>query len=343
MSVSLSRFFIPGLLLAGLAFPVSASADGEVNLYSARQENLIKPLLDEFTQETGIRVNLVTARADALLQRLRSEGRNSPADVLITVDAGNLHSAKEAGVLQPISSEILTRDIPETYRDPQGYWVGLSQRARPIMYAKDRVDPSSLSSYEALTGEAWRGRICIRSSDNVYNQSMLASMIATQGEEATQNWANAFVKNFARPPVGGDRDQISAVAAGQCDIAIANTYYLALMLNSEDAAERTAAEKVGVFWPNQADRGVHVNISGAGVTAHARNKDNAIRLLEFLVSDQAQQWYAQANQEYPVKPGVSWSETLQGFGEYQADSVNMTLLGEYNAPAVRIMDRAGWR
>lgn len=335
------------LLLATLAISATAGtlaqAAEEVNLYSARKEELIKPLLERFTAQTGIQVNLVTGKADALLQRLQSEGRNSPADLLLTVDAGRLHRAKEAGVLQVIDSESLSGAIPANYRDPEGYWYGLSVRARPIMYVRGKVDPSELSTYEDLADPKWKGRICIRSSDNIYNQSMIASMIATNGVDATEAWAKGFVPNFARPPKGGDRDQIKAAAAGQCDIAIANTYYLGMMLNSSEADQREAAEKVAVFWPNQDDRGTHVNISGAGVTAAARNKDNAIRLLEFLVSDEAQRWYAETNHEYPVKEGVAWSETLKAWGEFKADSVNMGQLGEQNAAAVRLMDRAGWK
>ncbi|MDX9767402.1 MAG: Fe(3+) ABC transporter substrate-binding protein [Ectothiorhodospiraceae bacterium] len=323
-----------------LAVSVQAA---EVNVYSARQEGLIKPLLDDFTSQTGIKVNLVTGKANALLQRLRSEGRNSPADILITVDAGNLYAAKSAGVLQPIASPALDATVPAAYRDPDGQWYALSMRARPIMYHKGKVDPSELSTYEALADPKWKGRICIRSSDNVYNQSMVASMIATLGEARTEAWAKGFVANFARPPQGGDRDQIKAAAAGQCDIAIANTYYLGGMLNSQEAKDREAAGEVGVFWPNQADRGVHVNVSGAGVTAASRNKTEAIKLLEFLVGDDAQKWYAEVNQEYPVKSGVAWSETLSAFGPYKADGVNMGQLGVHNAAAVRLMDRVGWK
>ncbi|ANB01388.1 Fe(3+) ABC transporter substrate-binding protein [Ectothiorhodospira sp. BSL-9] len=329
--------------VTALTLPLPALADGEVNVYSARQEALIKPLMDEFTEKTGIRVNIVSARADALLQRLRSEGRNTPADVLITVDAGNLYSAKEAGVLRPIESEVLKEAIPESYRDPDGYWYGLSMRARPIMYVKGKVDPEQLSTYEALADEQWRRSICIRSSSNVYNQSMVASMIIAHGEAETEDWARGLVANMAQPPRGGDRDQIRAAAAGVCNIAIANTYYLGQMLNSSDDAERAAAEAIGVFWPNQEDRGTHVNVSGAGLITHTENVDNAVKLMEFMASDRAQQWYAEANQEYPVKAGVEWSNTLSDLGDFEADSVNLGRLGEYNAQAVRLMDRVNWR
>ncbi len=328
---------------SALGMPVWASAEGEVNVYSARQENLIKPLLDDFTRDTGIQGNLLTGRADELLQRLRLEGRNSPADVLITVDAGNLNRAKEAGALSPIESNVLDERVPENLRDVDGYWYGLSSRARPILYNKDTVDPSELSTYEALTDPKWRGRICIRSSSNIYNQSMVASMIATTGTEAASEWANGIVANLARPPQGGDRDQIRAAAAGVCDIAIANTYYIGGMLAGDDPAQRAVAEQLGVFFPNQDDRGTHVNISGAGVPPHAPNRENAIRLIEYLTTEEAQRWYAEVNQEYPVRPGVPAGEILQGFGDFKADSLNLSLLGEYNAEAVRIMDRAGWR
>ncbi|WP_019589082.1 MULTISPECIES: Fe(3+) ABC transporter substrate-binding protein [unclassified Thioalkalivibrio] len=319
-----------------------AADAGEVNLYSARQEQLIQPLLERFTDETGIEVNLVTGGADALLQRLRQEGRNSPADVFITVDAGRLHQAHSAGVLQGIESTTLENNVPERYRDPDGEWFGLSMRARPIMYHTDRVDPSELSTYEALTDEQWEGRICIRSSDNIYNQSLVASMLATEGEDAAQQWVNGIVANMARRPQGGDRDQIRAVADGVCDIAIANTYYLGIMLEGE-GRDREVAEQIGVFWPNQNDRGTHVNISGAGVTAHAPNQENAARLIEYLTSESAQEWYAEANQEYPIRDDVPASDILAGFGDFVSDDIDLYLLGENNAEAVRILDRGGWR
>lgn len=329
------------LLLGALALSVPASA--EVNVYSARKEHLIKPLLDRFTASTGVQVNLVTADAGPLLERLRSEGRNSPADVFITVDAGRLHAAKEAGVLQPVSSPALTEAVPAAYREPEGYWFGLSLRARPIMYVKGKVDPGELSSYEDLADPRWKGRICIRSSGNIYNQSMVASMLEAKGRADTLAWLQGFVSNFARKPNGGDRDQIKAAAAGECDIAIANTYYLAQMIQSDDAAQREAASKVAVFWPNQQGRGAHVNVSGAGVTAAAKNKDNAVRLLEFLVTDESQQWYAEVNNEYPVRGGIKLSEAVAGFGDFKADDLNLGQLGVNNRAAVQVMDQAGWQ
>ena len=315
----------------------------EVNLYSARKEALIKPILDQFTQQTGIDVNLITGKADALLQRLKSEGRNSPADLLITTDAGRLYRAKEAGVLQPIESNILNTSIPPQYRDQEGYWYGLSLRSRPIFYAKDRVDPKDLSTYEDLASEKWNKKICIRSSDNIYNQSLVSSMIVSNGVQESEKWATAFVKNLARKPQGGDRDQIKAVAAGQCDIAVANTYYYGQMVTSNKANEKEAAAKTAIFWPNQSGRGAHVNISGAAVTSSAKNRDNAIKLLEYLSSDAAQKWYADKNFEYPVKSGVEYSHLLKQWGQFKSDTVNLDLLGTNNASAVRLMDRAGWR
>ena len=229
-----NRWLLPLMMVivsTVLQVPAVVAAD-EINLYSARKENLIKPLLDRFTAHTGIRVNLVTGKADALLKRLQIEGRNSPADLLITTDAGRLHRAVMAGVTQPVESEILASVVPEAFRDPERHWYGLSLRARPILYVKGKVDPTSLSSYEALSAPAWKGKICIRSSDNIYNQSLVASLIAANGESQTGDWANGLVQNFARPPKGGDRDQIKGAAAGICDIAIANTYYLVGMLKS---------------------------------------------------------------------------------------------------------------
>ncbi len=338
-----ARHLIISALSALLAIPAGALALDEVNVYSARQEDLIKPLLDRFTDETGIKVNLVTGKADALLKRLESEGINSPADLLITTDAGRLYRAKEAGVSQPVQSAVLDSSIPASYRDPEGHWFGLSLRARPILFVRGELDPAELSTYEALADAEWKGRICIRSSDNIYNQSLVASMIAANGAEATELWSRGLVANLARPPQGGDRDQIKAAAAGQCDIAIANTYYLAGMLSSQDEAERAAAERMGVFWPNQDGRGAHVNVSGGAVTKSAKHKEAAVKLLEFLAGDASQQWYADTNGEYPIRADIPVSQTLSAWGTFKADDLNLARLGELNAEAVRLMDRAGWK
>lgn len=322
---------------------IAAAAD-VVNVYSARQEALIKPLLDRFTEETGVRVRLVTGSADALIQRLQAEGRNTPADVLITVDAGRLHRALTANLLQPVDSAILREAVPEHLREPDGYWFGLSKRARVIMYDPERVDPFELSTYEDLADEKWRGRICIRSSGNIYNQSLLAAMIAAHDEERASDWAAGMVENMARPPQGGDRDQIRAVAAGQCDLAVANTYYYGGMLaEAPGSDDREVAERVELFFPNQNDRGTHVNVSGAGVVRHADNVDHAVRLIEYLVSESSQRWYAEANHEYPVRSGLNpaggsyeWSPA------FREDGLALGTLGDLNPAAIRIFDRVGW-
>ncbi len=329
--------FLVATIGAGPAF-----AAGEVNVYSYRQEVLIRPLLDRFTKKTGIKVNIIFAKK-GMIARLKAEGANSPADAILTVDAGRLIRAKQAGVLQPIQSTILRSSIPTQYRDPEGYWFGLTVRARPIIYSRARVKPSSLSTYAALTDAKWKGRICIRSSGNIYNQSMLAAMIARNGVAKTEAWARGLVANFARRPKGGDRDQIKAVAAGLCDIAVVNTYYLAGMIDSRRASDRAAASKVEIFWPDQKGNGAHVNISGAGVTKSANNRANAIKLLEFLVSDEAQLIYASKVYEYPVKPGVAVSKVLGAWGRFRADKLNLSALAKHNAEAVRVADRAGWR
>ncbi len=341
--VKLNLVIVVVISLMSLATIQSVVAADEVNLYSARKEKLIKPLLDQFTQETGVKVNLVTGKADALLKRLQMEGKNSPADLLITTDAGRLHRAKVSGVTQGFKSTLLEANIAANFRDPEGHWYGLTLRSRPILYVKGKVDPADLSTYEALADPKWKRRICIRSSSNIYNQSLVASMIASSGMAATEKWATALVKNFARPPKGGDRDQIKAAAAGQCDIAIANTYYLAGMLTSNDAGQRAAAEKMALFWPNQNDRGAHVNVSGIALTKAAKNKTNAIKLAEYLVGAEAQQWYAEKNGEYPVRAGVPQSSLLAGWGKFKMDSLNLSKLGELNPNAVRLMDRAGWK
>lgn len=339
------------ILVAALAVTMTATAitactggSGEqVNLYSSRNEGLIKPLLDEFTAETGIRVNLLTGSGDGLLSRLQSEGQNTPADLFLTVDAGALHRAKQADLFQPVTTATLSEKIPAHLKDQENHWYGLSMRARPVFYAIDRVDPSEITDYMDLANEKWRGRICVRSSDNIYNQSMVAALIDHHGEEATEAWARGLVANFARSPVGGDRDQIHAVASGVCDIAIANTYYFGGMVESDSATNRDTVSKVAIAWPAQESYGVHVNVSGIGLLKHARNEENAKKLMDFLASRDAQNWYAETNSEYPVNPEAAWSETLQSWGEFKADDISMSVLGENNAAAVRLMDRAGWR
>ena len=331
------------LTLAFGVFAAGIAAAAEVNVYSARSEELIKPALDRFTEETGIEVNLITESADALIRRIELEGVNSPADVLLTVDAGRLYRADEAGILASLDSDVLTQRIPAAYRHPDNKWFGLSLRSRVILFDKSRVSADEIASYEDLADPKWKGEICIRSSGNIYNQSLLASLIDHLGEEATEAWAEGLVANLARRPQGGDRDQIRAMIAGQCKLSVANTYYLAGMLNSGIAEDVAVAEQVGVLWPNQDGRGAHMNVSGAGMITTAKNRDEARRLIEFLSDDYAQQWYSEVNNEYSVRADVPVSETLRRFGEFKPDTLNLEVLGRNNAAAVRLADRAGWQ
>ena len=328
-----------------ILMPTLTYSSEVVNIYSARKEALILPVLENFRDQTGIQFNLITGKADGLLKRIELEGKATPADVFITVDAGRLQRAKKAEVLQPINSKSINSLVPEHLRDIDDFWIALSKRARTIFYSRDRVSPDEMSTYEQLAEPAWRGRLCVRSSGNIYNQSLVASMIESVGSDETLEWAKKLVLNFARPPSGGDTDQIKAVVAGQCDIALANTYYYGRLAASTKEDDQKITEKVGVFWPNQAEgnRGVHVNVSGAGITAHAKNRNNAVRLLEFLLTPESQSWYAEVNQEYPVIPGVPASETLERLGSFEADELNLTVLGVNNLEAVEIMDKAGWK
>lgn len=314
-----------------------------VNVYSHRHYEADRELFRRFTDRTGIEVNVVTASADELITRLENEGEASPADVLITVDAGRLHRARERGLLQPVTSEALEAAVPEHLRDRDGAWWGLTMRARIIAYARDRIDPGELSGYLDLADPRWEGRVLVRSSGNVYNQSLLASILAHHGQDVAAEWAEGMVRNMARPPSGGDTDQIKAVAAGAGDLALVNTYYVARLADSEAAGDRRVAAEIGVFFPRQDGAGAHVNVSGAGVTRHARNRDEAIALLEFLTGEEAQELFASANHEYPVRPGARWSPILESWGRFAADTLDLTVLGENNEAAVRIFDRAGWR
>ncbi len=330
----------PGVLGMGSTETLAPAA---LNIYSARKEGLIKPLLDRFSDATGTEINLVTGKGDALLTRLQSEGVNSPADLLLTVDAGRLYRAQQAGVLQPMTSAALSSAIPQHLRSADNQWFGLSVRARVIVYAKDRVSASQLSTYEALAGQQWRDKVCVRSSGNIYNQSLVAGMLASKGAAHTDAWLEGLVANFARAPAGGDRDQIKAVAAGQCDVAIVNSYYLGGMLRSSDAAQVEAASKVALFWPNQDDRGTHVNISGAGITQSSQNPKLAARLIAFLATDESQQWYANINNEFPVRENIKIGSVLESWGSFVADTLSVTELGRNNAEAIMAMDRAGWK
>ena len=332
-----------GLSLAMAITGTPANAADEVNVYSARKEALTKPLLDRFTADSGITVNLVTGKAPQLHERLVIEGRNSPADVLITADAGNLHRAKEAGLLRSVTSEILVSAIPPSYRDPDGQWWGFSLRARVIVYAPNRVDPAKLSTYEDLASPEWHDRFLVRSSSNIYNQSLIASMLSIHGAEATETWARGLVANMARSPKGGDTDQIRAVAAGEGDLALVNTYYYGRLLASAKAKDQVVIAETALFFPNQDGRGSHVNVSGGGVTAHAPNPDNAVKLLEFLVGEDAQWLFAELNHEIPVRNGVPASTIVQSWGEFKKDDLPLSRLGEFNRAAIETADRAGWR
>lgn len=333
---------VSGLAMATLIGAASANA-AEVNVYSARKDHLLTPVLDAFTKQTGIKVNLLSAGEDQLLERLKTEGKDSPADLFITTDVVHLHKARVAGVLQPAQSQAVAQAVPAAYRDPQGYWVGLSARARVVAYAKDRVKPSEISTYEDLADPKWKGRICVRSSSSSYNQSLLAGLIAVTGPAKAETWAKGIVDNMARKPQGGDRDQIAAVAAGQCDVAIVNTYYYGGLQTSAKPEERDIAAKVALAFPNQQGRGAHMNVAGAGITASAKHKAEAVQLLEFLAGPDAQRMFAEANNEFPVRPGVKPSPVVAAWGPFKGEDINVAMLGENSAEAIRIFDRVGWR
>lgn len=323
---------------SGLAY-----ADGSVNVYSARHYDSDQAMYDAFTEQTGIEVNVLQGDSDQLIQRIKREGEASPADIMMTVDAGRLWRAEEEGIFAPVDSEVLNERLPESMRHPEGDWFGFSQRVRAIFYNPETIEPEQVDSYEKLADPSLKGKICIRSSNNIYNQSLLASMVEHHGEEGAEEWAQGMVDNMARDPEGGDRDQIKGVASGECDVAVANHYYYVRLLTSDDADEREAAESVQILFPNQEDRGAHVNVGGAGLVKGAPNHDNAVAFLEFLASDEAQELFAVGNHEFPVVEGVAVDEVLGSWGEFKKDEVNVSVLGENNPEAVKIFDRVGWR
>ena len=329
--------------LALLAVSPIVTAGEVLNVYSHRHYGVDQEINTLFFEKTGIEVRVVNADADQLIERLKSEGENSPADLLITVDAGRLQRAREQGLLQPVESDVLAAATPPPLRDPDGYWYPFTARARIIMVAADRVSPGEIARYEDLADPKWHGRVAIRSSSSPYNQALVASMVAANGVETTERWAEGVVANMARPPQGGDRDQIRAVANGIADVCVGNAYYLGIMLNSSDAADREAAESVRVVFPNQNGRGAHFNVSAAGVTAHAANVDAARRYLEFLVSDEVQQLIAQSSYEYPISLDYALTPTLESWGEFKVDITSFPDIGDHLDDASAIFDRSGWK
>jgi len=328
------------LILVGLLLTIMSGCgapDAELVVYSARNEPLIKPMFDRFTEETGIKVVFVTDKAEVLMQRLQAEDSNTPADVLLTVDAGNLWWATQNDLLQPLESAVLTENIPEYLRDPEDRWFGLSVRARTIVYSPERADARMLSSYEGLADPMWRGRLCLRTSKKVYNQSLVAMLIAEHGEAKTEQIVKGWVANLAADVFANDTAVIEAIAAGQCDVGIVNTYYFGRL-------ERDNPElPVKIFWANQGSGGVHVNVSGGGVVRDARHVENATRLLEWLSAGEAQSMFAGSNLEFPANPAIAADPAVAAWGEFEASRLSLARAGELQSAAVRLMDRAGYR
>lgn len=343
---SIRTLFIRILPVLALAL-VAACGDvqkqsSELVVYSARKEHLIKPLFDNFSAQTGINVRYVTDAAGPLLTRLQAEGEQSPADILMTVDAGNLWQAAELGVLAPIQSTVLQKNVPKHLRDPDNRWFALTIRARTIVYARDRVEPDVLNSYEGLADKQWAGRLCLRTSKKVYNQSLVATMIAASGEQAVEQVVKGWVENLILPPLSNDTKVMEAIAVGQCDVGIVNSYYYGRLMKQRPELA------LALFWPNQSaehsdGRGVHVNVSAAGVTRVSRNKEAARQLLEWLSGEQAQKLLMELNQEYPVNPAVKPLPEMAAWGEFKADSVNVSEAGRLQTAAVKLMDRSGYR
>jgi len=314
----------------------------EVNIYSSRHYQTDERLYREFEERTGIQVNRLEGGGDALIARLQQEGRNSPADVLITVDAGRLWRAEQAGLFQPVESETLDTRIPAHLRHPEGLWFGFSTRARIVFVNSERAEADAIKSYWDLADERWRGEICVRSSSNIYNLSLLSAMIAHKDADAAENWAEDVVANFARKPQGGDTDQLRAAAAGECAIALANSYYFVRLMLSEDAKDREVVEALTPVFPDQEGQGTHINVSGAGMLEHAPHPGAAVRFLEYLASDFAQRYFARGNNEYPAVPGLLDNNALKELGTFEADDLNVSMLGRNQPQAQRIFDRAGW-
>lgn len=321
----------------------SSNEDMTLTVYTERHYDTDQVLYDRFTELTGIKINLIRDEADKLITRLENEGEDTEADLLIIADAGRLGRAKALDLFRPITSDVLDNQVPDMYKDSENYWYGLTMRARVLVYHPERVSETDLSTYEDLTNSKWKGRIVTRSSTNIYNQSLMASMIAIMGEQEAKSWAEGLVENFARDPQGNDRDQAKAVVAGDADVAIMNTYYIGKMLYSSDPNEVEVAQTIEVFFPNQETTGTHINVSGIGVTKYSENQDQALRLIEFLTSVEAQESYADANYEYPVNPLVEPHELLASWGVFMKQDIALDQLGTYNQQAIIMMNEANWK
>jgi len=333
------------IMVSALALAFGAHAQDKVlNLYSSRHYQTDEALYSGFTKATGIKVNRIEAGEDALIERIRNEGERSPADVMVTVDAGRLWRAEQLGLFQPVKSAVLEARIPLSFREPGGLWFGFSLRARLIAYNKAKVKAGELTSYEDLTDPKWKGRVCMRSSSNIYNLSLMGALIDHLGEAKAEAWARSVRNNFAREPKGGDTDQLKSVAAGECDVTISNQYYYARLARSQKAEERAVAEKVAVVFPNQSSWGTHVNVSGAGVMKNAPHREAAIRFLEYLASDEAQRYFADGNNEWPVVPSVQVvNPVLSAFGAFKYDPLNVAVLGRNQPSAQKLYDRVAWK
>jgi iron(III) transport system substrate-binding protein len=333
------------VLLPALLASFGAVAQEKVlNLYSSRHYHTDEALYAGFTKATGIKVNRIEAGEDALIERIRNEGARSPADVLVTVDAGRLWRAEQLGLFQPVKSALLDARIPASFREPGGLWYGFSLRARVIAYNKAKVRAGDLQNYEDLADAKWRGRVCMRSSSSVYNLSLMGALIDHLGDAKAEAWANAVRANFAREPKGGDTDQLKSVAAGECDVTISNQYYYARLARSQKAEERAVADQVTVLFPNQRSWGAHVNVSGAGVMKNAPHREAAVKFLEYLASDDAQRYFADGNNEWPVVPSVQVANpVLSAFGAFKYDPVNVAVLGRNQPAAQKLYDRVGWK
>lgn len=329
------------LVTSAAHIPARAEAPGEVNIYSYRQPYLIEPLLEEFSAETGIKTNVIFAEK-GLIERIQAEGRNSPADLLLTTDIGNLSQAVASGISQPVTSATIDESIPASYRGTDDEWIGLTRRARVVYASKDRVEQNSIT-YEELADPKWRGKICIRSGQHPYNVALVASMIAHLGPDETETWLRGVKANLARKPAGNDRLQVKGVYAGECDLAIGNTYYMGKMLTDEDHPEQKEwAESVKMLFPNTNGRGTHVNVSGVVLAKNAPNKDNALKLIEFLASDTGQNMYAEVNHEYPTKDGVPWSDLVESWGTFKADPISLNEIAELRKAASEMIDKVGF-